>query len=66
MLQFDTQFSPDALEKLVADLEIHEVSELMSRPASAANENSKPAETPRPEKGRVAWEDDEYYFIREG
>ncbi|NKB43281.1 MAG: hypothetical protein GKS03_03280 [Alphaproteobacteria bacterium] len=65
MLQFDTQFNNDALEKLVADLEIHDVADLMVQPASAANENRVTAETPRPDKDKVAWEDDEYYFVRE-
>ncbi|MDG2243985.1 MAG: hypothetical protein P8L66_10885 [Rhodospirillaceae bacterium] len=49
MIQFHTHFSQDDLEKLAAHLQIHEVSEIMSRSTAAANENSKFLEIQRPE-----------------
>ena len=65
MFQLDSKFSNTALDAFVADLAIHEVTEAPATDPTHANENNQQSGAERPHKDRVAWEDDEYYFIRE-
>lgn len=65
MFQLDSKLSNTALDAFVADLAIHVVPETPAADSSHANENDQQAGAERPHKDRVAWEDDEYYFVRE-
>ncbi|MBT5241865.1 MAG: hypothetical protein HOL61_14900 [Rhodospirillaceae bacterium] len=65
MFQLDSEFSNAALDSFVAELAIHEVTDTPAANSAHANENSRDTGAERSHKDKVAWEDDEYYFVRE-